>query len=65
MSLPGDSRRCMKDSLPRAVACVCLCVDERFPPPPLAFLHVDFLSKYRRGMYQGVVSHGCRTHLCQ
>lgn len=55
----------MKDSLPRAVACVCLCVDERFPPPPVAFLCVDFLSKYCRGMYQGVVSHSCCTYLCQ
>lgn len=25
----------MKDSLPRAVACVCLCGDEGFPPTPV------------------------------
>lgn len=38
----GDLRRCVIDNLPRAVTCVCLCVDERFSPPPVTFLCVNF-----------------------
>lgn len=62
----GDLRRCVIDNLPRAVTCVCLCVDERFSPPPVMFLCVNFFfSKYQRGLCPGVVSHGCCTYLCQ
>lgn len=61
----GGLRRCMIHNLPTAVTCVCLCVDDRFSPPPVTFLCVNSFSKYHRGLYPGVVSHCCCTYLCK